>query len=819
MPVFSSLLRDVVPRLYQETILNECVKGNTLVVLPTGLGKTMIALLLSAVRLVQHPSSKILVLAPTKPLAEQHLRTFQSHMSLPEEQFSLFTGDILPERRRELWQSSKIIFSTPQTVENDILTQSALLKDVSLLVVDEAHRAVGDYSYVFVASQYIVKSSFPHLLAMTASPGDTIEHISDVCRNLHIDNVEVRSEDDADVKPYVQESSVEWFGVELPSELLVIKKFLDDCSKAKLSEAKSLGYVRSVDSSKTEILALQSQLHGEISRGGAKDVSLLRTISLLAEVLKVQHALELLESQGVYQLLFYLEGIESQSLSSKVRAVQNLVRDPLFRSALVKTRLAIESGIEHPKFAKLCDFVLQQLKETPKGKVIVFTQFRDTAVRVCEELSKFNVVSGVFVGQAKKKTTGLSQKEQLSMLQDFRAGVFSCLICTSVGEEGLDIPQVDLVVFYEPVPSSIRTIQRRGRTARTSYGKIIVLFAKNTRDEAYRWSAHHKEKRMNRLLKDLKSKILFNASSFNPSPSSFPSNSSLPSNSSSNSLSNSSSNFSSSLSPSSQLSSSAQSELSVFSVSKSSQQSSEKSSQQNSQNYSQESSENSSQKFSSRFSSRIYVDYREKGSGTAKVLVGLGADVMMQQLTVGDYILSSRVGVELKLVPDFVDSLIDGRLLEQLKLLKNNFERPLVVVEGSEDIFSVRNIHPNAIRGMLATIAVSYGIPLLFTRNNQETALLLLSIAKREQEESSSSFSPHSEKSVRTLRDSQEFIISALPNVGLQTAHSLLREFKSVLAIANASIEDLKRVDGIGDILAKKIYDVFHGTFEEFEVK
>ena len=138
------MLTNFTPRLYQETILHTCTKHNSLVVLPTGMGKTAISLMLAVHRIKIHPNSKILILAPTRPLVEQHYNTFKKHLSFDDNKFALFTGFVNPEKRHELWKTSQFVFSTPQGLENDIIGNKINLKDVSLCVFDEAHRAVGD---------------------------------------------------------------------------------------------------------------------------------------------------------------------------------------------------------------------------------------------------------------------------------------------------------------------------------------------------------------------------------------------------------------------------------------------------------------------------------------------------------------------------------------------------------------------------------------------------------------------------------------------------------------------------------------------------
>jgi len=730
------MLRGFVPRLYQETILATAAGKNTLVVLPTGMGKTGVALLLAAQRLKQFPNSKILMLAPTKPLAEQHLATFQQYFDFPEKMV-LFTGEVSPDKRAELWNSAQIIFSTPQGLENDVIGTKIDLATVSLLVFDEAHRATGNYSYVFIAKQYQRKASFPRILALTASPGSELEKIDEVCSNLFIEAVEVRTDKDPDVLPYIQPIDVEWVKVELPEEFLKVKSMLEKCIRSKVDELKKYNIKTGTFISKKELLQLQGQLHAKLAAGEV-DFEAMKCVSVLAEIIKAQHALELLETQGVAPLIKYFDKMFAEAETSKVKAVKNLTADLYFKSAYVLAQKLVDLKLEHPKIDAVKKRVEKIFQENRLAKIILFTQYRDTAVKLCEELNASQgTLAKVFVGQQKKGETGLSQKKQSEMLDMFRDGLFNVLIATSVAEEGLDIPKVDVVLFYEPIPSAIRSIQRRGRTGRQEKGKVIVFMTKNTRDEGYLWSSKSKESRMTFLLEKLRTEL------------------------------------------STKLSTKQQVTL---------------------HNFSEE--------------VKIFADYREKTTGTVKELVELGVSVKLDMLPSADYIVSSRVGVELKTVEDFVDSIIDGRLLEQLKSLKRSFERPVIVLQGTKDIFAVRNIHPNAIRGMLSTIAISYGIPILSCKNEKDSAALLLSMAKREQLTDKKDFSPHADRKPMSIKEQQEYIVSAIPSVGPTLAKELLKNFKSVKNIVNASEEELKQVAGVGDKIAKTIKEIFERNYE-----
>jgi len=741
------MIRDFNPRLYQQTILGTAANKNTLVVLPTGLGKTALAFMLAAQRLHHYPNSKILVLAPTKPLCEQHVETFKKHLVVDEEKIVLFTGSVKPEKRGEMWKGAQVIISTPQGLENDCINRRVKLEDVSLLVFDEAHHATGDYAYVWIAQQYDKSSPRARVLALTASPGSDLEKIRETCTNLKIEKVEVRIETDPDVKPYIQNVKINWLKVEFPDELKKIQKHLQDSRKSKLIEAQNYGYCTSSSLIKTQLLRLQGELQKKIS-SGERDFEILKSVSLTAEALKIDHALELLESQGIKPLHTYFKKIQSESLTSKTKAVKNLMIDRYFKSAMYLTEELAGKNFQHPKLVKLKEIVGDKIEKNSDAKIIIFTQFRDSAEQIVKQLNKLEIKNHIFVGQAKKNGLGFSQKEQKEILDKFRAGEFNVLIATSVAEEGLNIPKVDKVVFYEPIPSAVRSIQRRGRTGRLEEGEVTILVTTGTRDEAYRWSSFHKEKRMYRNLDKLKK------------------------------------------------------EFSLSSI--------EEREEQNSN-----CGTTLHQYISEEKVVAIIADHREKDNRIVKNLIDLGVSVKTGQLEVADYLVSGRVAVELKKVPDFVASIIDGRLLEQVRGLKNNFEKAVLVIEGEEDIYSIRKVHANAIRGMLASIVLDFGIPILYTKSPQDTASLLAVMAKREQNKSGE-FSYHASKP-RTMKEQQEFIVSSLPNIGVLNARKLLERFGSVKNLVNANKVELLEVDKIGDKIADRLLEMFEKKYEKEE--
>jgi len=188
-----------IPRAYQQAIFETAKKHNTLVVLPTGLGKTLIALLLALYRLEKFPGSKVLFLAPTRPLVEQHYNYFKKH-STKKYESHIFTGKINAKKRAEIWKNTQIIFSTPQCIENDIKNKRLDLKNVSLLIEDEVHRCLKNYSYVYVAHSYLDEAINPRLLGLTASPGSNVSIIKKIGKTLKIEAIEIRTRESSDVK-------------------------------------------------------------------------------------------------------------------------------------------------------------------------------------------------------------------------------------------------------------------------------------------------------------------------------------------------------------------------------------------------------------------------------------------------------------------------------------------------------------------------------------------------------------------------------------------------------------------------------------------
>ncbi|HEV2317321.1 MAG TPA: helicase-related protein, partial [Thermoplasmata archaeon] len=477
--------------------------------LPTGLGKTAIALRVIAEYLLRQPTRSILVLAPTRPLALQHARSISTTLFSPEP--IVLTGAVSPERRQELLRPPQVLVATPQVVANDLLAGGFPLEEFSLVVFDEAHRAVGDYPYVALGRA--LEDRNIRVLAMTASPGSRLDRIREVWRNLGIRRFEHRSPTDPDVVPYTHAIHVDPVEVPVPAEVRLLGTFLKTVVGRQLEALQKLGHASSTAISRRELLEIGRLLDRQIAAARARGepapgpVWSARTAQAIA--MKANHAIELVETQGVEALRQYLARQHEDAESRRSPALRGFLSDP--DVVEVERRLAT-THLEHPKMATAVRIVTEELRSAPQAKVIVFTQYRQTAEQLVGELAKVpdGVVRAVrFVGQATHGADeGLSQRSQAEILDRFRHGDLNCLVATSVAEEGLDIPSTDLVVLYEPVPDEIRTIQRRGRTGRARAGRAIVLIAAGTRDEGMFRSAIAKERRMHEMLEEVESERL-----------------------------------------------------------------------------------------------------------------------------------------------------------------------------------------------------------------------------------------------------------------------------------------------------------------------
>ncbi len=808
-------------RIYQQVLAADVLKnGNTMIVAPTALGKTIIAILVAADRLQKLKGSKILILAPSKPLTIQHEENFKHFLNVP---CTSITGAVKTDEREKRWKESQVICATPQTVESDLLNERYTLEDVSLVVFDECHHAVGSYSYVYLATRYVKECQNHLILGLTASPGHDKGKIKEVCENLFIQDITIKTEEDPDVKPYFNPINIDWIKVEMGPRLEKIRDLVKKALNVRLKGLKDLGIINTVAVNKRDILKARSKVQRKIGQSVNPPKECFQAISILSAVINLQHALGLLESQGVAPFNDYVGRLRKKT----TRAAKNILLDPNFSKAVYLAKEAEEYGLEHPKMKKLIELLKLELgmdgqtrlkslrddgedKDSPK--IIVFTQFRDTLDMIHERCEKEGIKSVRFYGQGTSDgKKGLTQKEQKNIIKSFKTGNYDVLISTSVAEEGIDIPAVDLVILYEPVPSEIRMIQRRGRTGRKSSGRMKVLITKKTIDEGYYWTSVRRESRMKTQLatQEAIEELKLNAAerieaertakvlgkrekAIVEEPVTSDMDDSLEEEVSGEDIEE------------INLENENESKLEEL-----------KEKEAKEEKALEDAIYEELAKSPQNQELVVYVDTREGNSKVIRALDTIGVKVKVNTMAVADYQVSEEVAIERKTAKDFVDSIVDKRLFKQARMMMEEFKKPIMILEG--DDFYSGFINPNAIRGAMTSIALDYGISIIPTRTEEDTAAMIKRIAIREQKGEKRSIQIRTERKPQNLWEQQLFIIESLPNIGPVHAKRLLEHFGSVKAVLEADEKKLQEVEGIGKKTAKNIREVVEGKYLYFK--
>jgi Fanconi anemia group M protein len=489
-------------RDYQRRFVEKALDANTLAVLPTALGKTVIAELVAAELLHRHPRCRILFMAPTKPLALQHRESVLKHLKLGEDEVAAVTGETAA--RASVWGNSRVRFvtATPQTVWNDYRNGLVRLEEFALLIFDECHRSRSRYAYTRLAEEYIRRCPYPLILALTASPGSEEDKVVEVIKNLWIEQVVWMSEEDEEVSKYIPGIRVGWVRVKLPAEYEMIRDEIKGMIESVIAKLRESGLLRMpIEAVNRKVLVgLMNRIRAEID-SGVKGPNI-HYMTLLSAALSLYHAQELIESQHVYSLKHYLEEISK----SELRSHKTIASTPDFRNLV---RMVSQCTVDHSKVDALASTLEAHFAEKPDDRVLVFANIRATAEVLVGRLRDRGYRAALFIGRAEgKHGPRMTQDEQMKTLRAFREGVYNVLVATSVGEEGLDIPECGLVVFYEPAVSGIRYIQRRGRTGRKLPGKAVILVTDKTVDEYYFREGYRRAKRMDKILQQASQKTV-----------------------------------------------------------------------------------------------------------------------------------------------------------------------------------------------------------------------------------------------------------------------------------------------------------------------
>ncbi|MHA1206195.1 MAG: ERCC4 domain-containing protein, partial [Candidatus Hodarchaeales archaeon] len=559
---------------------------------------------------------------------------------------------------------------------------------------------------------------------------------------LQIEKISITGSKDYDVAEYISLHTPKVVWIELPEQYKIILTTLQEFQDNLLCILKE----RISTITKSKFLGKREALsiHQQVVSLTKQDSSFGDLLICSSNLIRVQHLKELVESQGFPQVLSTLQKWKKKRSSKALRLfLEDLIIQKLERTIL-------SDPIFHPKLKLLVSELKEELGDlTGDSRVIIFT------VRFLqEELAKFEINTGVFIGHSSSKSDkGLTQKEQIKVIDQFKSGETKVLLSTSVGEEGLDVGNCDLVVFYDSVPSIVRAIQRTGR-GRKRKSRVIHLVTKGTRDEGMYWAIKHKDKKMKRFLKNELPELLDQQ---------------------------------------------------------------KKSKQYTTLDGFFSPPKKRLNKTNQKFKPSIIIDSRESSSRLPKLLKELGADIKSKKLDVGDYIVSDRLIIEYKQYSDFIRSIIDGRLFQSpspdqdsqlVRLASQSY--PLLIIEYDSKADNPK-IQLNSLMGAMSSILLDFQIPLVVTQNESESASLIFQLAKREQEKGTSKYQiPSYTKKEQKIETIQLFMLAAIPGINLTKARELLNTFKSIAKITNATIEELTSVPSIGPKLAKRIHMSLH---------
>jgi ATP-dependent DNA helicase MPH1 len=491
-------------RDYQYSIVKNGLFNNLLVALPTGLGKTFIAATIMFNFYRWTKNAQIIFVAPTKPLVAQQVTACYGIVGIPRSDTTMLTGEQAPALRAEEWLTKRVFFMTPQTLINDLSHGLADPKKIVLLVVDEAHRATGDYAYVKVV-QFIRRfnTSF-RMLALTATPGSSVEGVQEVIDGLEISKVEIRTEESIDIKQFTHRRNIDQILLDPSDEIVMIKDLFTKVLQPLLNKlCQQNGYYNKDPMSLTTFgmhKARQAWFASETGRKASQGLKGMMT-SLFGVLASIAHSIKLLNFHGIGPFYTTLKDFREASEDSKAKAKKEILGHPDFKKMMERIQSWInkEDFIGHPKLTYLCDTIMNHFMDAGEGRlgenappsstrVIVFSEFRESAEDITRVLNRHGpmIRASVFVGQAdSKRSQGMNQQKQLETIQKFKAGVFNVIVATSIGEEGLDIGQVDLIVCYDASGSPIRMLQRMGRTGRKRAGNIVMLLMRGKEEENF----------------------------------------------------------------------------------------------------------------------------------------------------------------------------------------------------------------------------------------------------------------------------------------------------------------------------------------------
>lgn len=497
-------------RKYQLHAISRALFSNTLVCYPTGLGKTLIAAVVMHNFVRWFPRSKVVFIAPTKPLVSQQMKACQNFMGLDVSSACEMTGRAKGDERKAAWHNVNILayFCTPQTFWNDVKRGICPYEIISCVVVDECHRATGQADVV-QALKYMrtAKSKF-RVLGLSATPGSSREQVQEVIDSLGINKVVFKDENDKDVAPYVHNKESEVFVVSPEYSGNAARSMLMASLQRIVGDLSCHGkYYGVADAERVTRYGMQ-QARKCYKGGSWSVVQQFTQASILSDVR------DQLDGYGPKAALAFLQikMVEDTSLKALYS------NDPQFSHFICSLEKSVSQGGCNPKIQKLKEILRKYFEShsnSKSGRAIIFATLRDGVASIIDSLEsmKPSIRARGFIGQGgggQKGKAGMKQSEQKKVLSEFTSGECNLLVATCIGEEGLDIPNVDLIICFDAISSPTRALQRQGRTGRHSDGKIIYLLTAGQEEERFNKSSQAMNK-LHSQLKDAESYFTLNS--------------------------------------------------------------------------------------------------------------------------------------------------------------------------------------------------------------------------------------------------------------------------------------------------------------------
>ncbi|OCH96604.1 P-loop containing nucleoside triphosphate hydrolase protein [Obba rivulosa] len=480
-------------RDYQFNIVKHSLFENTLVSLPTGLGKTFIAGVVMLNFYTWFPEGKVVFVAPTKPLVAQQIDACHRTCGIPGSHAAELTGEISRAKRAGLWQEKRVFYMTPQALMSDLTSDNCDPSKIILLVIDEAHKGSGDYAYAQIVRFMMAKNPHFRILALTATPGSNPEAVQAIVDALHISHVEIRDEQSMDLRPYMHTKHTQQHHIKMTEDVNKVKDLMATVMQPLIKQAQGNGALPNTEA---------STLHPYRCQVAAQELRMKKVPSYVYSVLHkltpLARAMGYLFEASVGMCYTALHDI-STGASAKGKKTPDSQNDKAFQILMSEMESLKQRGFPlHPKMEKLQELLIQHFAKdmfdreekdreqqptdrASESRAIVFVSFRECVDEVVEMLRQHNPLIRVtrFIGQGtdKQGRKGHTQKEQLETIKRFKAGEFNVMVSTSIGEEGLDIGEVDLIVCYDAQKTPIRMLQRIGRTGRKKDGYVHVLLA------------------------------------------------------------------------------------------------------------------------------------------------------------------------------------------------------------------------------------------------------------------------------------------------------------------------------------------------------